>query len=210
MHRGAAGTDSQSVVYNEPMDRLQAIIFDLYGVLGLNGWQAFKARHFAAVPEQWERLRELGQQVDAGRAKESDLVGAIAHATGESAETVRYQFEHTTPNRELLQYIGARLRPSYKVAILSNAGSNVLPHLFTAGELELFDAAVSSHTSGLTKPDPAIFALVCRRLQVAPAHCVFIDDQPRHLAAAASLGMHPILYTSVQQCTQALDEVLEG
>lgn len=187
----------------------RAVIFDLYGVLGLNGWQSFKQAHFGDRPDAWEHLRALGQRVDAGEASEQELVTAVARATGESEATIRYQFEHTVPNEELLAFIRTELKPHYRIGLLSNASRDVLDDIFTPEQRSLFDAAISSFHVGLTKPDPDMFLLMSGELGLPPAQCVFVDDQARHLEAAAQLGFHVVPYESVAQVSQAIREVLE-
>lgn len=188
----------------------KAIIFDLYGVLGLNGWQAFKQLHFGERPEAWEHLRALGQQVDAGEASEQALVSAVAVQTGEPEATVRYQFEHTLPNEALLEYVQRELKPRYKIGLLSNASRDVLSGIFSVEQRGLFDVALSSFHVGLTKPDPRMFLLMTERLGVRPDECVLVDDQQRHLAAAAKLGFTTIAYESVAQVSAELGRVLHA
>ncbi len=187
------------------MAKTRAVLFDLYGVLGLNGWQAFKLKHFANNPEDWEHLRALGQRVDAGLADQAELVQAIAHATGETESTVRFQFEHTTPNTQMLQYIEQNLFGRYKLGVLSNASSNVFGTIFTTDQLQLFDATVSSYHIRMTKPDPGMFTYICKRLEVDTEECLFVDDQERHVEAARALGMKTVLYEDVAQTIAALE-----
>lgn len=186
---------------------IRAVLFDLYGVLGLNGWQAFKERYFSADPRLWEELRKLGLAVDAGQASYDELVEAIANASGTDVAAVKYSLEHTLPNDELLRFIQTDLT-GYKKAIVSNASRDVLPDIFTAEQLSLFDTHVLSVHTGLAKPDTAIFKLACERLGVAPEECVFIDDQERHLATAEKLGMKPVLFTTVAKAEQEIRELL--
>lgn len=187
----------------------KAVIFDLYGVLGLNGWQAFKDKHFAHRREDWQKIRLLGKQVDAGSALQSEFIAAISIATGEEPSAVQYQLEHTIVNRPLLEFIRTKLTPICKVAILSNASRDVMPGIFTEDELKLFDDVVSSYSVGLTKPDPQMFLLVCEHLAVTPADCLYVDDQVRHVEAAKKLGMAPVFYTSAAQCIAHLNRVLK-
>jgi putative hydrolase of the HAD superfamily len=188
--------------------QVKAIIFDLYGVLGLNGWQAFKQKHFARRPEAWEHLRALGQRVDEGKASDTQLVAAVAKASGETGQLVRYQFEHTIPNVSLLKYIAEDLRADYKIGLLSNASRDVLGDIFSPVQLELFDVAISSFHVGLTKPDPRMFILISEQLDVLPEECLFVDDQERHIEAARALGFNTVLYKSVTQVKRAIQEAL--
>ena len=188
--------------------QIRAIVFDLYGVLGLNGWQTFKEAHFADRREVWEHLRSLGQRVDAGQASEAEFVRAVADASGESNATVRYQFEHTVPNVELLKYIAVNLKGMYKLGVLSNASHDVLDGIFSPVQRALFDEAVSSYSVGLTKPDPKMFLLMCERLGVQPEECILVDDQQRHFDVAEALGFTPILYSSVEQTITDIEKVI--
>ena len=188
--------------------KVRAIVFDLYGVLGLNGWQAFKLQHFADKPEAWENMRTLGQRVDAGEVRDSELVDAIAAETGESPETIRYQFEHTVPNVALLQSIATEFKPHYKIGLLSNASQDVFSEIFNAEEQGLFDVAISSFHVGLTKPDPAMFRLMAERMSVSPDECLMVDDQLRHVEAASTVGMRAVLYDSAEQCVADIRKAL--
>lgn len=57
---------------------------------------------------------------------------------------------------------------------------------------DLFDVVVESAVERLRKPDPAIYAITCNRLKVAPTRCIFIDDIGRNLKTAAAMGMATI------------------
>jgi epoxide hydrolase-like predicted phosphatase len=61
---------------------------------------------------------------------------------------------------------------------------------------ELFEVVVDSSHVGVRKPDPAIFHLAMDALGVGPAQCVFLDDFPGNIAAAAAIGIHGILVGS--------------
>ncbi len=188
---------------------VRAIILDLYGVLGFNGWQSFKLQHFANRPGDWQHLRALGKQVDEGEASQAEFVAAVARATGEPEATVRYQFEHTLANKPLLAYITERLKPNYKLGLLSNASRDVFGTIFAPEELAVFDVTMSSFHVGLVKPDLQIFQLMCERLAVRPDECLMIDDTPRHLTAAAKLGMRTVRYETFEQTVADIEKALE-
>ncbi len=71
---------------------------------------------------------------------------------------------------------------------------------------EHFDAMVISGREGITKPDPAIFELLCERHGFDPADAVFIDDSTANISAAASLGFDALLFTSPEQLREQLVE----
>lgn len=178
---------------------LQAIIFDLYGVLILNGWPAFKARHFTEREHLWHELHLLGRKADAGLADYSEMIQFAAQQTGESEEAVRYELEHSVVDAALLEYIRLKLRPTYKLGILSNAGTNITERLFTPEQLDMFDAQVLSHGVGLTKPQPEMYQMIADRLGLDPGECLFVDDHERHLTGAENVGMRTLRYIDFDQ-----------
>lgn len=175
---------------------IQAVIFDLYGVLAINGWQAFKAKHFTHRPEVWDQVYELGKRVDAGLADYDDLIRFTAEQSGEAMATVRYQLEHTIANEDLLAYIAGHLKPLYRLGVLTNASNpGAVDTIFSSEQLKLFDTLVFSREVGRVKPDVEIYEIAASRLGVAPEECVFVDDQERHATGARDAGMRAVLYT---------------
>ena len=49
----------------------------------------------------------------------------------------------------------------------------------------------------ISKPDPAIYRLLCSRYGLEPRECVFIDDRPVNVEAARAVGMQGIVYTGM-------------
>ncbi|MEJ0073284.1 MAG: HAD-IA family hydrolase [Candidatus Saccharibacteria bacterium] len=188
---------------------IKAVIFDLYGVLALNGWQAFKTKHFTDREDVWTEVFKLGRKVDAGQADYTELIRFTAEQTGESEATVRYQLEHTVVNRELLSYIRTELKPRYKLGILSNASTNkVIDELFMPEDEALFDAIVLSHHVGLTKPQAEMYHAIAARLRLRPAECLFVDDQERHAAGAEYAGMRALVYTDLPALKLGLGKLI--
>lgn len=100
---------------------------------------------------------------------------------------------------------GAR-RQGLKTGLLSNSwGTGLYPR---ARLDPLFDAIVISGEVGLRKPDPAIFELLLQRLGVAAHRCVFVDDHPGHLSAAAEVGMTTVLHRTPALTISELEAML--
>jgi len=55
--------------------------------------------------------------------------------------------------------------------------------------LSEFDCMVDGRTDGVMKPDAAAYELICSRMGIIPAECVFIDDQMVNLAGAEAVGL---------------------
>jgi len=188
---------------------VKAVVFDLYGVLALNGWQAFKTHHFTDRPKVWDRVFEIGRKVDAGLASYDDLIQFTAEQAGETAETVRYQLEHTVANNALLDYIKTDLKRWYSIGILSNASrAEVVSEIFSPEQEDLFTEIILSHHVGLVKPDTRMYQAIADKLGVETTECVFIDDQERHVAGAKNAGMQGLVYTDVPSLKTALGKLL--
>ncbi len=186
----------------------KAIIFDLYGVLALNGWQAFKAKHFTDREDIWDAVYALGKRVDMGLAKYQDLVHFTAVQTGETEEKVRYQLEHTLVNKELLAYIETTLKPHYILGIVSNGGNKNVLERFTPAQRRLFKAAVFSHEVGILKPQLGIYRIVAERLGVPLDECLFVDDHKSHVIGASKQGLTVVRYTNVSRLKKELAKLL--
>ena len=193
--------------YNEKV--IEGILFDLYGVLAINGWQAFKAEHFTEREEVWDQIFQLGRRVDAGLVDYAELVRFTAQASGETESTVRYQLEHTVANVSLLEFIENSLKSRYKVGILSNASNDeVIGRIFTSEQRELFDAITLSHHVGMTKPDVHMYEVAADKLGIDVGACIFIDDQERHVIGAREAGMQAFIYTGMAELKKHLGTIL--
>ena len=62
--------------------------------------------------------------------------------------------------------------------------------------MEWFEYILVSGCVGLKKPDPAIFQLLLGRCGIDAREAVFIDDSEANVAAATSIGLHVIRFTS--------------
>ena len=82
------------------------------------------------------------------------------------------------------------LRPSYKIAILSNADMSLEDRLRDGlGIDDLFDTVICSAVVGMAKPDHRIYKLTAERLELPTDQCVFIDDAEKNVEAAREVGM---------------------
>ena len=187
---------------------IRAIVFDCFGVLASDGWLPFKRKYFGADPKLFEQAGDLNKAVDSGLSSYDDFVPAVAKLANISTESAYEQIERNPANDELFDYIRAELKPRYKLGMLSNAGANWLPDMFTQEQIELFDEIALSYESGIIKPDPRAYHLIADRLGVKPGECVFIDDQERYCSAAQAEGMRAIVYQSLDQLRPDLEKIL--
>ncbi len=97
----------------------------------------------------------------------------------------------------------------WKQALASSAPRPNIDAVFEALALGRFlDAVVSADEVGRGKPDPAIFLEAARRLDLAPARCVVVEDAPAGLEAARRAGMASIGVLSAHHPTLRADVVV--
>jgi putative hydrolase of the HAD superfamily len=92
--------------------------------------------------------------------------------------------------REMVQH----LRKKYKTGLITN-GKTVIQY-GKIDQLEIrndFDLIIVSEEAGIKKPDPKIFELALRKLELSPEQCIFIGDHPvNDIEGAAKIGMKTI------------------
>ncbi|MGB5657812.1 MAG: HAD family phosphatase [Acidimicrobiia bacterium] len=72
---------------------------------------------------------------------------------------------------------------------------------------EIFDGVVVSGQEGVTKPDPRIFEILSSRYDLEASKTVFIDDSPKNVAAATTLGYQAHLFTSAPELEAWLKKI---
>jgi epoxide hydrolase-like predicted phosphatase len=113
-------------------------------------------------------------------------------------------------NWELLEVI-RKLRPKYKVGMLSNAWDNLRNTLHSRWNIDgLFDELVISAEVKMMKPDPRIFHMAVDRLGVQPIETIFIDDIEENVLAARKEGLSIILHQDSQKTISDLHKYLTG
>lgn len=94
----------------------------------------------------------------------------------------------------------------FKTALLSNSWGLNYPR---AGWDELFDVIVISGEVGLRKPEPEIYQLCARQLDVPPSACVFVDDLAPNVKGAVAVGMLGVLHRTYDETVAELASLLE-
>ena len=153
-------------------------------------------------------MTNLSKQADAGLKSYKDFTNEVAKLAKISGSEVRNAIEQNPPNDELFRYITEQLKPKYKAGMLSNAGDNWLPVLFTPKQIALFDAVALSYETGLIKPHGQAYKAIAERLGATCEQCIFIDDQERFCEAAREVGMQAIHYKDFEQFQHDIQKIL--
>lgn len=198
------------------MHRIQAILLDFGDVLtdhGVTqdllraydrhlGWPEGTLHDRLYRSPWWERV-SLGQISEA--AYFYGAVGEVAPLLPQALEVLRYGCFALEPLRpgmvDLLQALARR----YRLGLVSNASPSLRHQLIRWPHvLGLFEVVLISAEVGLRKPDPRIYRLALRRLQLAPEEALFVDDKARNVEGARAVGMEGIVFTSPAQLREEL------
>jgi putative hydrolase of the HAD superfamily len=192
--------------------KFDAVIFDLFGTL-VDGFAASSAGYheeFSAAlgvahepfMQHWRQItgsRTLGdfQTVEASIEHVCDRMG-VSVTTKQMAKAVEIRLQLTrralTPRPDAVSTVAQLKRAGFKIGLLSNCSIEIPMVWPETAFAELFDSTIFSSRERLKKPEPRIYNVVCDRLGVPPEACIYIADGENYeLAAAADVGMHPVL-----------------
>jgi putative hydrolase of the HAD superfamily len=150
---------------------------------------------------------------ETGRLSEEEFSAAFAARLSEftgkeidPANLVARLFGGVRLEETMLEAVGRVREAGLQTALLSNSwGLDLYPKERFA---ELFDAVLISGEVGVRKPDRAIFDLLLEQLRLSAEMCLFVDDHPGHLQAAAELGMNTLLHVTPERTISELEEAL--
>lgn len=94
-----------------------------------------------------------------------------------------------------------------RTALLSNSWGNDYDR---SDWHEMFDAVVISGEVGLRKPERAIFELAIARIGLPASECVFVDDVPHNITAAAEAGLAGIVHRTFEETANELEAHFPG
>ena len=206
-----------------------AVVFDFGGVITSSPFEAFNRleaerglpRDFirrinAANPDSnaWALFER--SEIDAARFDE--LFAAEARALG-----------HELDGASVLGVLAGAVRPAmvraldqlkaagYRLGCITNNvpaghGAGMARSADRADEIEQifarFEHVIESSKAGVRKPDPRIYLMMCEKLGLEPASCVYLDDLGINCKPAAALGMHAIKVTSGEQALADLGKAV--
>lgn len=170
---------------------------------------ATKAGYAAGKPIQRFKLGDLvrflvGNQFEYLRRSGPDRIRQWLENTDsrerfKAVERIRDSFLKETiaglaHSREILK----RLKPSFKLGVISNWYGNLDAIVAEAGMGNLLDAVIDSTRVGVFKPDPAIFHAAVKALRVQPGDAVMVGDSMlKDCAPAHQVGMRTVLLRAI-------------
>jgi putative hydrolase of the HAD superfamily len=196
---------------------VKGLLVDFGGVLTTSVWDSFAdfcrdkglaedavLRMFREDPAALADLREL----ETGRTEEHEFERRFAERLGldDATDLIDSMFRGMKPSEPMVAAVRAARAGGVHTGLVSNSWST--SHYDRDLLAQLFDIAVISAEVGLHKPQPEIYLLASKRLEIEPARCVFVDDLRENCAGAEAVGMTAILHRDVAATVARLEELL--
>jgi putative hydrolase of the HAD superfamily len=220
---GEAACSAQGYFYGS-FGLIQAVIFDFGGVFTSSPFEAFS---------RYERMK--GLPADIIRLINATDHEHNAWARFERAELDFEGFDkafaaeaklrgHDIPGRDIIPLLAGefradmiealrRIKTKFKTGCITNnvpsmqaSGAGQPANLYKREIMDLFDHVIESSKTGIRKPDPRIYRMMCEALGVEAPACVYLDDLGINLKPARALGMTTIKVTSGPQAIAALEQ----
>ena len=210
------------------MAKFEAVIWDFGGVFTTSPFDAFNAYEKAhRLPHDLIRsVNRINPDANAWALFERTEIDAAEFDALFLQESTA--LGHPVRGAAVLPLISGQVRPAvvgalktckrqFKVGCITNnmkTGANASMASSeeganaTAAIFPLFDHIIQSAETGLRKPDPRIYLMMCEALDVKPAACVYLDDLGVNCKPAAALGMTAIKVVSEQQLLDDLEKAL--
>ena len=200
--------------------KIQNIIFDLGGVL--IEWNPLDViSRFSPDPDVQSILMQGifehpdWAEKDRGGFTEAEGIHRSAHRTGFSVEKITSLMvairDSLTLMADTLPLIDEFRSQGYPIYCLSNMPVEHYQHLKQLYDFwDRFDGIVISGMVKMVKPEPEIYQYLLSKYQLEPSTCVFIDDSPKNIEVARSLGINGIIFTNVHSCRLELREMLKN
>jgi len=202
-------------------NKVKAIIFDIGGVLELGKYSKPKDNHQALGAHQFmaRKLKiSLDQYFDSidttyvmsieGHVSKSETIRIIAKNFKISEKRLirlyKKAYRKNFKTNKQLYNLAFKLKKTHKIAILSDQWYLSKKALVKPKYTKKFDVVVISYDVGLRKPNPKIYKLVRKKLNIPFKNCLFIDNQKWNIKPAKELGIQTILFKNNKQLSKQL------
>jgi HAD superfamily hydrolase (TIGR01509 family) len=179
---------------------IKAIIFDFFDVFRTDAYKSWLATN--NIPHEGDYFA-ASRRMDMGEFSPEQFLAELSRLQGRPVTL--QELEANAKLDDEVVAIAEALKENYSIALLSNAPSAFIRALFAEHDLErLFHEIVISSEVGMVKPNADIFELTLQKLGVPPSEAIFIDDNEKHVRAAASVGIKSVRFTSAKELKHQL------
>ena len=183
---------------------IKNVVFDIGRVLIDFDFEGFVEGLFGS--ETGKKLTEAmwnnpdWNELDKGVLPDEAVLRMFIAKAPECEKEIRYTFakmgECAQMRKGVIELIEKLKADGYGVYYLSNFFEYLMHTAPWCLEFVPYtDGGVFSCHEKITKPDPAVYGILCKKFGLLPGECVFIDDTERNVKAAEIFGMKGIHYT---------------
>lgn len=192
------------------MSTIKAICFDLDGVYftpaGKQSFHLALCEEFgaeAAIVDEIMYRSEAMRELVTGKCTPAEFWEYLRTETGiaatDEALTARWVRDYEI-DTDVQKAVRSAKAQGFITCVCTNNNSARLPALEARfGFYKDFDAVVSSHEVGHTKPSKEIFEALLARVGVKPRELLYSDDNPDRLQGAKGLGIETFVYEDFEQ-----------
>lgn len=188
---------------------IKAIIFDVGGVLKITDIKATKENivtQFGISPKLVDKGYKKYLQIwKNGQIVESELWQKIINDYVTDHQNFQRIFELNQPVYKIANHLK---KLGYQTAIMSNVTFEDKSFNEKVGLYKPFETVVLSIDVGIKKPNPEIYLLTLKKLNIKPEESIFIDDREQFVDIAKSLGINGIVYLNPSQLQKDLENLL--
>lgn len=184
---------------------VKAVIFDLDGVLVDTAIYHFQAWHRLAEDLGYSfSIVDNEQLKGVSRIESLELIlkwAGVEKSEAEKADLLVLKnqwylelIEQLSPDHLLsgsLELLKKLQQKGIKIG-LGSASKNAMGILEKTGIIPYFDALIDGNVVQLSKPNPEVFLKGAEVLEIAPAHCLVLEDAQAGIDAARAAGMQVI------------------
>jgi putative hydrolase of the HAD superfamily len=199
--------------------KYKAVIFDLFGTLvdifSLREYEAILEKMAAYLKAPYADFHNVWMQTAKMRTTGTlttleenlkyicqELKISVSPKQLEAARHVRFNYVKRAlkPRKDAIKTLSRLKADGFKIGLISNCSTEppiIWPNTPFA---PYFNVAIFSSVACLLKPDPRIFKIATKQLNVTPQKCLYVGDGgDKELAAAASVGMTPVLIRATHE-----------
>lgn len=148
--------------------------------------------------------------LDGGTISEEEIVLRVQRRIPEYAEDVGHIMDNwdyfLKPIAGMPELIAELKHKGWPLYLLTNAGLRFDRYSKRIKIFQNFDGLLVSAKEKLLKPDAAIYHLICKRYQLKPEECLFIDDLQDNVNGAVAVGMNAYRFIGVEELSQYLKQ----
>ena len=197
---------------------IKAILIDVGGVLALGENSKLEKGKFILSGVHTNVAKKLKISLDqyfdsidttyvsaiTGKISKQKVIETLSKNFGVTAKKLKKFYldsykKYFKQNKELFQKLFKIKKQGYKIAVLSDQWCLSKEALMPEKIYKKFDEVIVSCDVGIRKPNPKIYKLTIKKLNLPPKEILFIDNQKWNILPAKKLGMNTILFKNNKQ-----------